>query len=40
MIQETDLPVLIAEDPENCVARGCGMALERLDKVGALLTTE
>ncbi len=28
---ETGLPVLIAEDPLGCVARGCGMVLDNLD---------
>jgi rod shape-determining protein MreB len=28
--EETGLPVLIAEDPLTCVARGCGMALDQL----------
>lgn len=30
--EETGLPVLIAEDPLTCVARGCGMALDQLDR--------
>lgn len=29
--EETGLPVLIAEDPLGCVARGCGMVLDNLD---------
>ncbi|MBR5999828.1 MAG: rod shape-determining protein [Oxalobacter sp.] len=30
--EETGLPVLIAEDPLTCVVRGCGEALEHLDR--------
>jgi rod shape-determining protein MreB len=29
LAEETGLPVLVAEDPLTCVARGCGMALEK-----------
>jgi rod shape-determining protein MreB len=29
--EETGLPVLIADEPLNCVAKGCGMVLETLD---------
>lgn len=32
--EETGLPVLVAEDPLTCVVRGCGIALERLDRMG------
>lgn len=32
--EETGLPVLIAEDPLTCVARGGGIALERINDVG------
>ena len=38
---ETGLPVVVAEDPLTCVARGGGKALEMLDSHGLdLLTTE
>ena len=38
---ETGLPVYIAEDPLTCVARGCGKALELMDRhVLDLLSTE
>ncbi|PID54689.1 MAG: rod shape-determining protein [Gammaproteobacteria bacterium] len=30
--EETGLPVVVAEDPLTCVARGGGMALERMDR--------
>jgi len=32
--EETGLPVMIAEDPLTCVARGGGMALEMMDSLG------
>ena len=38
--EETGLPVLVAEDPLTCVARGCGMALERMDRLGSIFTSE
>jgi rod shape-determining protein MreB len=34
LMEETGLPVIIAEDPLTCVARGGGRALSMLDKVG------
>ncbi len=40
-MEETGLPVIIAEDPLTCVARGGGRYLEMLDEYGAeILTTE
>jgi len=39
--EETGLPVIVAEDPLTCVARGGGMALERMDRrTMDLLSTE
>ena len=39
--EETGLPVIIAEDPLTCVARGGGRALEMLDEHGGdLFATE
>ena len=39
--EETGLPVIVAEDPLTCVARGGGMAMERMDKhTMDLLSTE
>lgn len=35
---ETGVPVLIADDPLTCVARGCGMTLERLDDSARLFS--
>ena len=40
LMEETGLPVLVAEDPLTCVVRGCGMALERMDKLGTIFTSE
>ena len=34
IVDQTGLPVVIAEDPLTCVVRGGGMALEMMDKVG------
>jgi rod shape-determining protein MreB len=38
--EETGLPVLIAEDPLTCVARGCGMALDQLHRVSGVFTAD
>jgi rod shape-determining protein MreB len=35
LMEETGLPVIIAEDPLTCVARGGGRILEVIDKEGA-----
>jgi rod shape-determining protein MreB len=40
LAEETGLPVLVAEDPLTCVARGCGMALDRMDQLGSIFTSE
>ncbi len=32
LMEETGLPVVVAEDPLTCVARGGGRALEMMDK--------
>ena len=40
LAEETGLPVLVAEDPLTCVVRGCGIALERLDRLGSIFTSE
>jgi rod shape-determining protein MreB len=40
LLEETGLPVHIAEDPLTCVARGSGMALERMDKLGGVFSQE
>ncbi len=39
--EETGLPVFVAEDPLTCVVRGCGMALEQMDRLGhSIFTSE
>ncbi|MDR2113640.1 MAG: rod shape-determining protein [Candidatus Accumulibacter sp.] len=40
LMEETGLPVIVAEEPLTCVARGCGMALERMDKLGSIFASE
>lgn len=40
LMEETGLPVIIAEDPLTCVARGCGRALEDMDKLGSVFAHE
>jgi rod shape-determining protein MreB len=39
LAEETGLPVLVAEDPLTCVVRGCGMALERMERMGGSIFT-
>jgi len=42
LMEETGLPVIVAEDPLTCVARGGGRALEMMEELGEgdLLSTE
>ena len=40
LMEETGLPVLIADDPLTCVVRGSGRALESMDKSTGIFTTE
>lgn len=41
LMEETGLPVIVAEDPLTCVARGGGLALETVDRMGGdFLSTE
>ncbi len=40
LMEETGLPVIVAEDPLTSVARGSGMALEKMDKLGSIFTSE
>jgi rod shape-determining protein MreB len=40
LMEETGLPVLIADDPLTCVVRGSGMALDYMDKSTSIFTTE
>ena len=36
LMEETGLPVIIAEDPLTCVVRGSGKALEKLEHLGSI----
>ena len=39
--EQTGIPVIVADDPLTCVARGGGMALDLLDKYDVdLLSTD
>ena len=38
LAEETGLPVLVAEEPLTAVVRGCGMALEQMDRMGSVFT--
>ena len=40
IMEETGLPVIVADDPLSCVVRGSGKALERMDKLGSVFTSE
>jgi rod shape-determining protein MreB len=40
LLEETGLPVHVAEDPLTCVVRGSGIALERMDKLGGVFSQE
>ena len=40
LMEETGLPVTIAENPLTCVARGCGLALEAMDQTGMFFISE
>jgi len=39
-MEETGLPVIVADDPLTCVVRGSGMALEKMDQLGSIFTSE
>jgi rod shape-determining protein MreB len=40
LMEETGLPVIVADDPLTCVVRGSGKALERMDKLGSIFTND
>jgi len=40
LMEETGLPVVIADDPLTCVVRGSGKALESMDKYSNIFTTD
>ena len=40
LMEETGLPVIVADEPLTCVARGCGLALEKMDKLGSIFASD
>jgi rod shape-determining protein MreB and related proteins len=40
LMEETGLPVIVADDPLTCVVRGCGRALENMDKLSTIFTSD
>jgi rod shape-determining protein MreB and related proteins len=40
LMEETGLPVIIAEDPLTCVVRGSGKALEKLERLVGIFTND
>jgi rod shape-determining protein MreB len=40
IMEETSLPVIVAEDPLTCVARGSGRALEELELLGEVFADD
>ena len=38
LMEETGLPVIVAEDPLTCVVRGSGKALERIERLASIFT--
>ena len=40
LMEETGLPVIVAEQSLTCVVRGCGMALERVEKLGSIFVSD
>ncbi len=40
LMEETGLPVIVADDPLTCVVRGSGRALEDMDKLGTVFTND
>ena len=40
LMEETGLPVVVAEDPLTCVVRGSGMALEKIERLSAIFTND
>ena len=40
LMEETGLPVIVADEPLTCVVRASGKALERMDKLGSIFASE
>jgi len=40
LMEETGLPVIVADDPLTCVVRGSGRALEEMDRLSTVFTND
>jgi rod shape-determining protein MreB len=40
LVEETGLPVIVADDPLTCVVRGSGRALEQMDKLSGIFADD
>ncbi len=40
LMEETGLPVIVADDPLTCVVRGSGKALDKMDKLTGIFTSD
>ncbi len=40
LMEETGLPVIVAEDPLTCVVRGSGRALEEMERLGSVFSND
>jgi rod shape-determining protein MreB len=40
LMEESGLPVVVADDPLSCVVRGCGIALEKMDSLSSIFSNE
>ncbi|RLJ68286.1 rod shape-determining protein [Sulfurisoma sediminicola] len=40
LMEETGLPVIVADEPLTCVVRGSGLALEKMDNLGSIFANE
>jgi rod shape-determining protein MreB len=40
LMEETGLPVIVADDPLTCVVRGSGKALEKMEHFGRIFTDD
>jgi rod shape-determining protein MreB len=40
LMEETGLPVIIADAPLTSVVRGSGMALEKIERLGSIFTND
>ncbi|MDR2000532.1 MAG: rod shape-determining protein [Zoogloeaceae bacterium] len=40
LMEETGLPVIVADEPLTCVVRGSGVALEKMDKLDSIFANE